>query len=143
MSKLSNVLKVGALSLSMMVVTGITVEAVNLHYFGNFLTIKAGHQQNTRWMINGEMPVDGGSFTASINGKTIIVFATRNRNGYLVEANYRQNGRISKPFYDRNVSADAWSSGPNGISAEASSTDWQQSFWQSGQFFLHQLSVVM
>ncbi|MDD5280712.1 MULTISPECIES: hypothetical protein [Acidithiobacillus] len=143
MSKLSNALKVGALSLSMMVATAITVEAVNLHYFGNFLTIKAGHQQNARWMINGEMPVDGGFFTSTIKGKTIIAYAFKDKRNYLVEAKYRQNGKNSRPFFDKTITANTWSAGPNDIRAEVYSTDWQQSFWQSGQFFLHQLSDVI
>lgn len=139
MSKLSNTTKVGALCLSFMGLGAIIVEAVNLHYFCNKLLIKEGNKYTASGIIGGEMPIDAGFFSSTINGKQVIAVATRRRNGYLVKALYRQNGKNSQPFYEQMVTTNAWSHAQNGVMAKVYSIDWPQCFWQSAQVFTYQL----
>jgi hypothetical protein len=139
MSKLSDTVKVGALCLSLMSLSAVIVEAVNLHYFGNKLLIKEGDKYTVSGIIGGEMPVDAGFFSSRINGKQVIAVAIRKRDGYLVKALYRQNDKNSRPFYDQMVATNVWSHAQNGVMAKVYSLDWSQCFWQSAQFFTYQL----
>lgn len=137
--KLSNVAMIGALCLAFTGLCAITVEAVNLHYFCNKLLIKKGNKYTVSGIIGGEMHVDGGFFTSTTNGKQLIAVAIPKRNGYLVKALYRQNGKNSQPFYDQMVTANVWSHAQTGVMAKVYSLDWSQCFWQAPQFFVHQL----
>ena len=139
MSKLSSTVKVGALCLSLMGLSAATVEPVNTHYFGNkLLLMKEGNKYTASGIIGGEMTIDGGYFTSTINGKQLIAFAIPKRNGYLVKALYRQNGKNSQ-FFDQMVATNAWSHAQNGVMAKVYSYDWSQCFWQSAQNFTYQL----
>ncbi|MEB8488178.1 MULTISPECIES: hypothetical protein [Acidithiobacillus] len=138
MSKLSSTVKIGALCLSLMGLSAVTVEAVNLHYFCNKLLIKKGNKYTVSGIIGGEMHVDGGFFTSTTNGKQLIAVAIPKRNGYLVKALYRQNGKNSQ-FFDQMVTTNAWSHAQNGVMAKVYSYDWSQCFWQSAQDFTYQL----
>jgi hypothetical protein len=133
------VVMIGALCLAITGLCAITVEAVNLHYFGNKLLVKYGNEYARGEIIGGEMPVDAGFFTSTINGKQVMAVAIRKRNGYLVKALYRRNGKNSQPFYDQMVATNVWAHAQNGVRAKVYSLDWSQCFWQAPQFFLYQL----
>ncbi|MDD2750505.1 MULTISPECIES: hypothetical protein [Acidithiobacillus] len=141
MLKLPNAVKIGALSLSLIVLSAVIVEAINIHYFENYLIIKNDNRKGANWIVDNEMRLWGGEFIYRINGKTILASATRDRNGYMVKAMYRQNGKTSQPFYEQNVIINTWSPGPNNTTANALTIGWRESFEMSWKFLIHQLRV--
>lgn len=142
MFKLPKILTFSLLTFSLIVFTAITVEAINLHYFGNSFTLKKINHNTSSDIINGEMPVDAGFFTAAVNGKQVIAIVTQNKNGYLVKALYKENNRYLKPFYNQNITDNTWVSNNTNVKAMVLHTSWKQSFLQSVQFLTYQIRCL-